>query len=61
MEMTSNMTKKIDKELILSDVIVRAVLSIEADALGVTLEEYVDNFLNTFYAEPSKFKAIIEG
>ena len=47
-----------EKDLILSDAIVFEVLKIEADAIGVTLEEYVDRFLETFYKEPQKFYSI---
>ena len=52
-------TKKNDKDLILSDVITCAVLKIEADAIGVTLEEYVDRFLEVFYKEPQKIYSIL--
>ena len=61
MEMTSKITKKIDRELILSDTLICSVLSIEAEALGITLEEYVDRFLDAFYDEPTKFNAIAKG
>lgn len=50
---------KNDKDLILSDVITCAVLKIEADAIGVTLEEYVDRFLEVFYKEPQKIYSIL--
>jgi len=53
--MTRKIIKRIDKELILSDVLICSVLSVEAESLGVTLEEYVDKFLDAFYDEPSKF------
>ena len=46
------MTKKIDKEMILSDVVLCSVLSVEAESVGVTLEEYVDRFLEVFYSKP---------
>lgn len=48
-----------DKDLILSDALMCAVLKVEADAVGVTLEEYVDKFLEVFYNEPQKLQAII--
>ena len=38
-------TRKNERDLILSDKIVCSVLKIEADKVGVTLEEYVDRFL----------------
>ena len=60
MEMTSKMTKKIDRELILSDTLICSVLSIEAEALGITLEEYVDRFLDVFYYEPANLEKIFE-
>ncbi len=43
------MIRKNERDLILSDTIMCAVLKIEADAIGVTLEEYVDRFLEVFY------------
>ena len=49
-----------EKNLILSDCIICSVLSIEAEAVGITLEEYVDRFLDVFYNEPSRLDAIIE-
>ena len=52
-------TRKHDRDLILSDVIACAVLKIEADAIGVTLEEYVDRFLEVFYKEPQKIYSIL--
>ena len=60
MEMTSKMTKNIDRELILSDTLICSVLSIEAEALGITLEEYVDRFLDAFYNDPTNFEKIIK-
>ena len=44
-----------ERDLILSDAVVCSVLKIEADAIGITLEEYVDRFLEVFYIEPQKF------
>lgn len=52
------MTQKQDKALILSDPIICAVLSIEAELVGVTLEEYVDRFLEVYYNHPEKFNLI---
>ena len=37
-----------EREMILSDPIICAVLKIEAEAVGVTLEEYIDRFLEVF-------------
>ncbi len=50
---------KNEKDLILSDAIVCAVLKVEADAVGVSLEEYVDRFLEVFYNEPHKLQSIL--
>jgi len=50
---------KNDKDLILSDAIICAVLKLEADKVGVTLEEYVDRFLEVFYNEPHKLQPIL--
>lgn len=50
---------KNEKDLILSDVIICAVLKIEADAVGVPLEEYVDRFLEVFYNEPHMLQPIL--
>ena len=49
---------KNDKDLILSDTSICAVLKLEADKVGVTLEEYVDRFLEVFYNEPKKLQPI---
>ncbi|MBO5269256.1 MAG: AbrB/MazE/SpoVT family DNA-binding domain-containing protein [Clostridia bacterium] len=50
---------KYERARILSDVVVCAVLKLEADAIGVTLEEYVDKFLEVFYEEPQKLYSVI--
>lgn len=59
--MKSGKLRKNERDLILSDTIVCAVLKIEADAIGVTLEEYVDRYLEVFYEEPQKLYSIIGG
>ena len=51
---------KQDKAIILSDPILCAVLSIEAESVGVTLEEYVDRFLDAFYQDPESFNLLIQ-
>lgn len=53
------MTKRIDREMILSDVVLCSFLSVEAEAVGVTLEEYVDRFLEVFYSEPDLLYSIV--
>lgn len=53
-------TKMKDKELILSDPILCAILSIEAESVGVSLEDYVDRFLDAFYEEPERFNLLIQ-
>ena len=60
MGMTSKIIKRLDKALILSDSLICSVLSIEAEALGVTLEEYVDRFLDVFYDNSIKLDAIVK-
>ena len=47
-----------EKDIILSDAVMCTVLKIEADAVGVSLEEYVNRFLKVFYDEPYRFKTI---
>lgn len=49
----------IERELILSDALICSVLAIEAEALGVTLEEYVDRFLEVLSNEPQKLYPIL--
>jgi len=51
-------TRKNERDLILSDDTICAVLKIEAAAIGVTLQEYVERFLEVFYNEPQKFYSI---
>lgn len=48
-----------ERDLILSDPIICAVLEIEAEKAGVTLEEYVIKFLEVFYQEPQRFYDIL--
>ena len=52
---TMTITRKIEKHLILSDAIICAALKVEADAIGSTIEEYVDRFLAVYYKEPDRF------
>lgn len=47
-------TRKNERNLIFSDAVICAVLKIEADSIGVSLEEYIDRFLEVFYEEPEK-------
>ena len=51
-------TMKNERELILSDPIISAVLKVEAESVGVTVEEYCDCFLQCFYNEPEVFVSI---
>ena len=53
-------TKINERDLILSDALICSFLKIEADAIGVTLEEYVDRFLEVFYKEPHNFHALVK-
>ena len=48
-----------ERDLILSDPIICAVLEIEAEKAGVTLEEYVIKFLEVFYQAPQRFYDIL--
>lgn len=50
---------KSERSLILSDPIISAALRIEAESVGVTVEEYCDRFLRSFYEEPKPFEDII--
>lgn len=50
---------KSEMGLILSDPIISAALKIEAEGVGVTLEEYCDRFLRSFYENPNIFVSII--
>ena len=54
------MTSKImnERDIILADPIICAVLKIEADKVGVSLEEYIDRFLEVFYNEPQRLQPI---
>ena len=60
MSKMSKSTRTEERNLILSDCIICSVLSIEAEAIGITLEEYIDRFLDVFYNEPSRLESIIE-
>ena len=59
--MLNETTIKNERELILSDPIICAVLQMEADDVGVTVEEYCDRFLKTFYEHPTLFETIVDG
>ena len=39
-------TMKNERDIILADPIICAVLKVEADSVGVSLEQYVDRFLD---------------
>ncbi len=53
------MMLKSERELILSDPIISAVLKVEAENVGVTVEEYCDCFLQRFYSNPEALISII--
>ena len=55
--MKSTMTN--EREMILADPIICAVLNLEAESIGVSLEQYVDRFLDTFYSNPKAFSSIL--
>ena len=50
---------KNERDTILADPIICAVLKIEAEKVGVPLEEYVDRFLEVFYNEPHKIPPLL--
>lgn len=52
-------TMKNERDIILADPIICGVLSVEAEAVGVTLEEYIDRFLEVFYKEPDKLIPLV--
>ena len=52
-------SEKNERDLILSDAAICAVLKTEADTIGLTIEEYVDEFLKAFYKEPKKFYSLL--
>ena len=52
-------TMKNEREIILADPIICAVLKLEAESIGVSLEQYVDRFLDTFYSNPEAFSSIL--
>ena len=43
-----------EKRLILSDALIVSVIRDEAEKVGVTVEDYVDKFLEVFYNAPEK-------
>ena len=52
-------TMENERDIILADPIICAVLKIEADKVGVSLEEYIDRFLEVFYNEPQMLQPIL--
>ena len=48
-----------ERDIILADPIICAVLKTEADKVGVSLEEYIDRFLEVFYNEPQMLQSIL--
>lgn len=48
-----------ERDIILADPIICAVLKVEADSVGVSLEEYIDRFLEVFYHEPHMLQPIL--
>ena len=47
-----------EKRLILSDALIVSVIRDEAEKVGVTVEDYVDKFLEVFYNAPEKLISI---
>ena len=52
-------TMKNERDIILADPIICAVLKVEADSVGVSLEQYVDRFLKVFYSNPKMLKSLL--
>ena len=52
-------TMRNEREMILADPIICAVLKLEAESIGVSLEQYVARFLDTFYSNPEAFSSIL--
>ena len=48
-----------ERDVILADPIICAVLKSEAESVGASLEEYVDRFLEAFYSNPEKFYSFL--
>ena len=53
--MLNETAMKTEREIILSDPIICTVLQIEANKVGVSLEEYCDCILSKFYETPQEF------
>ena len=52
-------TMKNERDIILADPIICAVLKVEADSVGVSLEQYVDRFLEVFYSNPETLTSLL--
>ena len=50
---------KRERDIILADPIICAALTVEADSVGVSLEQYVERFLEVFYGQPEKLAALL--
>ena len=48
-----------ERERILSDPLISEVLAVEAESVGVTLEEYVERFLELYDQDPHRFISIL--
>ena len=51
---------KIEKEAILSDAVLCTVLELEAESVSVSLEAYVDRFLEVFYSDSEKLMPLLK-
>ncbi len=51
---------KNEREIILGDPVISRALGAEAESVGVSLEEYIDRFLEVFYSEPQKLYSLIK-
>ena len=50
---------KLEKEAILSDTVLCTVLELEAESVGVSLEAYVDRFLEVFYSDSENLMPLL--
>ena len=51
--MTKKKMMRSERDLILADALLRLILEEQARKIGVSIEEYVDRFLEVFYKKPN--------
>lgn len=57
-ELQEKDAKATEKDLILSDTLLLSTIKKEAKSVGVSVNEYVDRFLEFFYRSPNSFPAL---